>query len=150
MKVVINACFGGFSLSPEAELKLWERGVKEIGTPVDEYYPPAEREAEAARWPTMSYRAVLEKWREYKRTPKKKRARGMFLTVFSPDEQFVLGARDIRRDHPELIRVVEEMGEDANGACASLKVVEIPDGVSWHVEEYDGNEHVAEDHRTWY
>jgi len=27
--------------------------------------------------------------------------------------------------------------------------VEIPDDVKWHIHEYDGLEHVAEDHRTW-
>ena len=37
----------------------------------------------------------------------------------------------------------------ANGNHANLKIVEIPGDVKWHVEEYDGNEWVAEDHRTW-
>jgi hypothetical protein len=41
------------------------------------------------------------------------------------------------------------LGEKANGSCASLKVVEIPDGVEWVVEEYYGTEWVAEKHRTW-
>lgn len=27
--------------------------------------------------------------------------------------------------------------------------VAIPDGVIWHIEDYDGLEHIAEDHRTW-
>jgi hypothetical protein len=27
--------------------------------------------------------------------------------------------------------------------------VDIPDDVNWYIEEYDGNEHVAERHRTW-
>jgi len=30
-----------------------------------------------------------------------------------------------------------------------LKVVEIPDDVEWNVQEYDGNEWVAEKHRIW-
>jgi hypothetical protein len=37
----------------------------------------------------------------------------------------------------------------ANGAHANLKIVEIPGDVSWHIGEYDGNEWVAEDHRSW-
>ena len=53
------------------------------------------------------------------------------------------------RSHPLLVRLVEEMGDGASGQYASLKVVEIPDDVRWHVEEYDGMEWVAEDHRTW-
>ena len=57
---------------------------------------------------------------------------------------------DIKRDDPVLVQVVEELGEEANGDFAYLKVVEIPDDVDWIIEEYDGCEQVAEKHRTWY
>jgi hypothetical protein len=57
---------------------------------------------------------------------------------------------DIARDDPDLVRVVEEMGERANSKFAKLKVVEIPDGVEWEIDEYDGCEWIAEKHRRWY
>lgn len=57
--------------------------------------------------------------------------------------------REIPRDSELLLQVIEELGKDANGGLASLKVVEIPDGVEWCIEEYDGAEWVAEKHRTW-
>lgn len=57
--------------------------------------------------------------------------------------------RTIPRDDPILVKIVEEMGYEASGNYAELKVVEIPDDVEWQIEEYDGNEHVAEAHRTW-
>jgi len=63
------------------------------------------------------------------------------------DEWF--NCREIPRNDVELVRVVKELGEKANGFAASLKVVEIPEDVDWYVEEYDGNEWVAEKHRTW-
>jgi hypothetical protein len=44
---------------------------------------------------------------------------------------------------------VEELGEAANGSYARLKVVEIPDDVEWTIKEYDGDEWIAEKHRTW-
>lgn len=53
------------------------------------------------------------------------------------------------RSDPDLVAVVEEMGEQANGQHAKLKVIEVPDEVKWHVEEYEGIEWIAEDHRTW-
>lgn len=53
------------------------------------------------------------------------------------------------RADPLLIQVIEEMGEKANGWCSELAIVDIPDDVKWHISEYDGYEHVAEDHRTW-
>ena len=57
--------------------------------------------------------------------------------------------RDIPRDDPYLVKIVEEMGEDADGRFASLKVVEIPADVDWQLEEHDGREWIAEKHRTW-
>lgn len=53
------------------------------------------------------------------------------------------------RADPILIQVVEEMGKAANGWAADLAIVDIPDDVEWHIHEYDGSEHVAENHRTW-
>ena len=57
--------------------------------------------------------------------------------------------RDLPRDDPYLVKVVKELGMAANGPYSNLKIVEIPGDVSWHIGEYDGNEWVAEDHRTW-
>ena len=54
------------------------------------------------------------------------------------------------RAYPDLIAVIEELGEEANGRCAEIDIVEIPDDVQWEVDEYDGKEWVAEVHRTWY
>jgi hypothetical protein len=56
---------------------------------------------------------------------------------------------DLDRDDYDLVTVVEGLGKLANGSYAKLKVVEIPADVQWHIEEYDGSEHVAENHRTW-
>lgn len=56
--------------------------------------------------------------------------------------------QDARND-PALVRVVEELKEFANDSHALLKIVDIPDDVAWQIEEYDGREWVAEQHRTW-
>ena len=58
-------------------------------------------------------------------------------------------SRRIPRDDEHLIAVVELMGIEANNRFSELKIVEIPDDVNWYVEEYDGQEWVAERHRTW-
>ena len=47
---------------------------------------------------------------------------------------------EIPRDDPRLIQVVEELREKANGPYAELKVIEIPDGVPWEIDDYDGYE----------
>jgi hypothetical protein len=60
---------------------------------------------------------------------------------------------NIDRADPILVRVVEEMGAGhrtgASGQYSNLVVVEIPDGTEYTIEEYDGQEHIAEVHQTW-
>ncbi len=108
-KVVINSCFGGFSISSEACNLMRSWGDKEalaetmIGEPYDDGSGVCELE---------------------------------HLSRFS-------------RDNPNLVKVIEQIGSKANGLAASLEVVEIPDNVEWQIEEYDGNEWIAEKHRTW-
>lgn len=68
------------------------------------------------------------------------------------DDDFYISHYDFyeNRSDPDLIAVIEELGEEvAGGRFASLRIVDIPDDVKWHIHEYDGLEHVAEDHRTW-
>lgn len=54
------------------------------------------------------------------------------------------------RSDPDLVKVVESLGEKAYGWAAELSVVEIPDDVDWEIGEYDGIEWVQEKHRRWY
>lgn len=55
----------------------------------------------------------------------------------------------IDRTDPILISVVEELGEKANGQCAKLSIIEIPDDLVYNIHDYDGMESVHEFHRTW-
>jgi hypothetical protein len=65
------------------------------------------------------------------------------------DDNYWHDGKILDRSNPDLVQVVEELGEAANGWAAELKVVDIPDDVQWYIEEYDGIEWVAEKHRTW-
>ena len=56
---------------------------------------------------------------------------------------------DIPRDCPILIETIETLGTKANGEYSKLKIVEIPDGIGWGIEEYDGMERVSEERGTW-
>lgn len=142
-KVVINDCYGGFSLSPKALLWLYERGMTCIACDVEKYYGKqyADRFAEdLQKWD-------LQKWREYL----KGNGESYFITVFSPDEKFTLSPYGVKdRSDPLLIECIETLGSDVcSGQCSKLKIVEIPDDVQYFIEEYDGYEHIAEAHRTW-
>jgi hypothetical protein len=58
-------------------------------------------------------------------------------------------SRDIPRDDPVLVSLVQELGKASWGEHARLKIIRIPADVEWQINEYDGNEWVAEAHRTW-
>lgn len=138
MKVVINKCFGGFGLSDAAYEKLIEWGVpvrayvQEQRDPKTRLYMPE---------PSNEGEVIFDRDLE----PKTRLSiAGRALS----SRYWDTWTRD-SRSHPLVVRVVEELGEKANGRCADLRVVEIPDGTDYTIEEYDGNEHIAEAHRTW-
>jgi hypothetical protein len=137
-KVVISVCHGGFSLSEAGIYRYAEiAGIT--------LYP------EKDKYGFMGYWIVPEEERtgllsdeEFLRAPLEDRAasnkRHGALRFYD---------RDLKRDDSVLVQVVEELGKEANGRFASLKVVEIPDDVEWEIQEYDGLEWVSEKHRTW-
>lgn len=47
---------------------------------------------------------------------------------------------DLERDNPKLVEAVETLGKKVNTRFSDLIVVEIPDCLSWEIEEYDGVE----------
>jgi hypothetical protein len=57
--------------------------------------------------------------------------------------------RNIARDDAVLVGLVQELGKDSWSDHARLKIVRVPADVAWQIEEYDGLEWVAEQHRTW-
>lgn len=110
MKVVVNKCYGGFSVSAAAVRFMRERGnadaIAEVlfGESTPEY--------------TLGY-------------------------------DYQIYGREFSRHDPDLVAAVETLGSKANGACADLEVVEIPDGAEYEIDEYDGMERVCAP-RIWY
>lgn len=63
--------------------------------------------------------------------------------------KYSFSSKSIKRTDKYLVKVIEELGNKANTMCSTLKIIDIPNDVDWTIEEYDGNEWVAEKHRTW-
>jgi hypothetical protein len=126
MKIVINACYGGFSVSIAAAEFMAERGC-----------PVAKSEL-------AEYRTKLGDKRK-RSTIERKYGVSWYGYGYTDDDH-----EGYSRASPHLVAAVEALGtEAASGSCARLKVVEIPDNIEWSIGEYDGFEHVAESHRTW-
>lgn len=134
-KIVINICYGGFSLSDAGMVRY--AALKGLTL-----YPEVEQFGYTTHW------TVPKEGREnqkdfYHLSLEERRASNERRSKQS------INCRDFARDDPVLVQVVQELGRAADGACAELSIVEVPDDVSWEVEEYDGKEWVAETHRTW-
>lgn len=138
MKIVINVCHGGFGLSDKAMRKYAE--LKNI-----KLYP------EKGKWGDYTYYTVPEEQRAPENLSDKWHAMSQSEKE-EANKRWIserLYDKEIARNDPILVQVIKELGKDANGRFASLKVVNVPDDVKWEIDEYDGYEHVAEVHRTW-
>jgi len=57
---------------------------------------------------------------------------------------------DVDRTDPILVKVVEELGEDAGDGWGDLKIRDVPTGSLYRIEEYDGYEAVVlQDEYNW-
>lgn len=94
---------------------------------------------------------AIETYADRKGIKLKKEKTTFDITLYTNiDTNEPVESRDIERNDPVLIKVVEDLGSKSFGFAANLKIVEIPDDVDWEVVQYDGLEHIAEKHRTWY
>lgn len=143
MKLVINKCYGGFGLSDEAYEKLIEWGVPR------RKYVREERDPKTNLYldqPLNDGEIIFDR----ELTPEgEDELNDTYYKFKSIRERYWDCWTRENRAHPLVVRVVEELGEKANGRHAKLAVVEIPDEIEWEIDEYDGIERIAERHRTW-
>lgn len=149
MKIVINSCFGGYSLSPCAIKELAKAKGKDCyfftcDLKSDDYKSISLEEAENTfMWFVYSVPNPQD-YRLSERDPD-----GLFHSANKRAEEISLDYIINDRSDSDLISIIERLGEKANGKHAKLKIVEIPDDVDYVIEDYDGAEHIAEKHRIW-
>ena len=130
MKIVINSCYGGFSLSP--------KGTKR-------YIELNGQNAYFYKQSKYSYRDGID---EFIRIDNIEDVPDLFFYCTSHDQgkvisdypEDVFNSCDIKRNDPTLVQVVEELGEESFGACAKLEIVDIEKGRWFKIDEYDGLE----------
>lgn len=138
-KIVINKCYGGFGLSYKAVMRYAEiKDIKLYGW-VDDIAKQVYGDKATLDNPSICvhYCTIpIKDESDYEKKTKK-------------NDDIFWSDHDIERIDSALIQVVKEMGAKANGRCANLQIIEIPNKTKWQIEEYDGIEWVAEKHKTW-
>jgi hypothetical protein len=105
-KIVYNACFGGFGLSPVALKRYAELADLSYSEEV--------------------YEGAMTKF---------------FASMHDKNGEYV-SERDLSRNDPVLIQVVEELGKKANSRFSDLRIIELAPGTKYRIDEYDGNESI--------
>lgn len=141
-RIVVNRKHGGFGLSPKAERRYLELTGKECYFYKQTKYKHCDNEDEyslisedEAAKTMFCYTLTKNFGNVKKKLPK--------------NNKYWWYDGDLERTDPILIQVIEELGEEADGPCAKLEIVTIPDDVDWEIDEYDGYESIHEKHRSW-
>lgn len=137
VKVVYNSIFGGFSLSGKAIRYFMKLKGKTIfayhkgGSTYRKIENPTDRDFDD--WDvTLFDKDFGESFNDYKQ---------------EHDDHYVSGYIDAEgscpRHDPELVKTVEDLGSEANGSHAHLRIKELK-GNRYVIDEYDGSERVVE------
>lgn len=132
MKIVINSCYGGFSLSPKGCRRYLElKGLESYFYKQTKYKFDC-GEVELTRVDDIG---DVPKFFFYCTT----RDQGKTISDY-PEDTF--NSHSLKRSDPILVQVVEELGKEASGDCSYLVIVEIASGRRFRIREYDGYESV--------
>jgi hypothetical protein len=149
MKVVYNSCYGGFGLSQKANKRIAELmgiGCYYFKSTAEGYKPVLDGDDRS------SFRSAftVPNFHELYAEARKKEGKGSCEHSNAVYNQYDFPEFRDDRDNPILVQVVEELGDEASGGYAKLRIAEIPDGANYIVEEYDGMESVEPGIRSWF
>jgi hypothetical protein len=126
IKIVYNACYGGFGLSNEAVMRYAEiKGITLY--------------SEKTSFLTHYYLCPPE---DFNRIRKEEAANPVGPGRYTRSNAMYFDVSSIERTDPALVQVVEELGEAASDQCAKLCIKELPAGTLYRIDEYDGVESI--------
>ncbi len=142
-KVILNKCFGGFDVSPKAyQLYAIYKGYSHL----------YKYQLVSSSLDDTTYKLVDlfdEHFLCFYVT--KYFGEEFFKNDISKEdwEKHVLYLNDDNREDDILIKVVEELGDEASGSFGQLVVVQIPDDLDYVIDDYDGIETLHARVETW-
>ena len=149
-KVIINKCFGGYGFEPFTIQKYAEAKGLPLFWYERDYEYDAGRLREKLDRTTISKIETMEGLRMgiY---PMQKDMGDSFIFEWGNNEGifFEMPEKEESRTDPVLIEIIEKYGDRNRHGCHAPTVVEVPDGVEWVVDEYDGLESLHEAHRIF-
>lgn len=142
MKIAINRCYGGFSLSDKAiEMIMKRKGLECHRYICTKYY---------SRDGVNEYIKVIPNNSKCDSTHIYYLTKDLGKTIDKlPKKYYWYYDSKLERTDEDLIAVIEELGADVNGSFGNIRIVEIPDDVDWEIDDYDGMETIEEVHRSW-
>lgn len=143
MKIAVNKCWGGFGLSKEVQALYME---KKYGVDNIYYYETSgwsgkkSTKEDFIKQDDLHYISITttdcgEEFDDYRKF------NVVWFDDFNDSIKF--------RSDPVLIKVLEDLGDDANGHFAAIEIVDVPDDANVYIDNYDGMETVEEKHRSW-
>lgn len=136
-KVILNKDYGGFGVSAKAHKLYAERLGKEL------FYYTGQYEGHHVVYKKVSYEEFIKKNSLFYFYSFKDLGDEVIEDIVIQDDDSILDLDRGHREDPLLIQIVEELGEEASGWAATLKVVEIPDELAngnYMIDDYDGVE----------
>ena len=140
MEIVINRCFGGYGLSAECIVDVLKRKG---------------RQGYIYEQTKYKYADGINQYKKITKDTKK----SMSAVVSDVDcgsvvedvwkSGNIIISDSFERTDKDLIDSIKNLGDKANGSCASLSIIEIPDNIEYNITDYDGVETIEEAHRSW-
>jgi hypothetical protein len=148
LRLVRNTCFGGFGLSHAAialyfELKGWDMYCYKrvvVENLEDPYIQSI--------WKLVPFESITD-YDYYDIVFSRNDLGELVEDINKVWRESVFESRILDRSDETLVKVVEKLGTAANGLCAKLEIVDIPDDATdWYIDNYDGVETIREG-RVW-
>lgn len=157
-KIVYNACYGGFGLSPLAtkmyyekkhpEIKLYFYIKEDYSEHIGTFRKIDDSKLKEYKEKDFSITILVEDFGETFRANEWERCSEMDNKFHDAHLYNSNIEESLKRHDPVLVEIVETLGDDASGSCARLRVKEI-EGTVYRIDEYDGYESVIEGYSDW-